>query len=68
MLGMVRIRTGVGVEEDFFKSDNMCLHVVFFMMRNSSLTKVITRQYNTKINTSSQFRFKSIKQACKKDT
>jgi len=44
----------------------MCLNVVVFMMRNNSLTKAIKRQYSTKINTSSQFRFKSIKQACKK--
>jgi hypothetical protein len=27
---MVRIRTGVTVEADIFKSDNMCLRVVFY--------------------------------------
>jgi hypothetical protein len=30
MLEMVRTRTGVGVEADFFKLDTMCLHVVFY--------------------------------------
>ena len=51
MSGMVRIRTGVGVEVDFFfKSDNMCLHVVVFMMRNNSLTKVIKRQIDNHKN------------------
>jgi len=27
---MVRIQTGVGAEANFFKSDNTCLHVVFY--------------------------------------
>ena len=30
MSEMVRIRTGVGVEADFSKSDNMCLRVVLY--------------------------------------
>jgi len=30
MSEMVQIRTGVGAEADFLKSDNMCLHVVFY--------------------------------------
>ena len=30
MSEMVRIRTAVGAEADFLKSDNMCLRVVFY--------------------------------------
>ena len=47
MLEMIRFRTSVEAEADFFKLDNVCLSV-FFMMRKKSLTKVIKRQYNRK--------------------
>jgi hypothetical protein len=30
MSEMVRIRTGIGAEADFLKSNNMCLRVVFY--------------------------------------
>jgi len=30
MSQMVRIWTGVGAEVDFFKSDAMCLHIIFY--------------------------------------
>jgi len=30
MSEMVRIRTGIGAEVDFLKSDNICLRVVFY--------------------------------------
>jgi len=30
MSEIVRIRTGIGAETDFLKSDNMCLRVIFY--------------------------------------
>ena len=44
---MIRIWTGDGAEADFL-SRIICAYILFFMMRNNSLTKVTKRQYNTK--------------------
>jgi len=55
---MVRIRTGVEAEMDFFKSDNMCLHVVFYDKKFINQSHKVVIQLKI-ININSPLRFNS---------
>jgi len=58
MSEMVRIRTGIGAEADFLKSDNMCLCLIFYDEKKfiNQSHKVVVQQKMITINLPLRFK------------